>query len=218
MITLAIETSSPTHSLALYRGRTRAAGATWRAAPREHHRLFDELRRQLDQLGATPADIGAAVVGRGPGNYSGLRIALTLAETLLLPAGMAPHAVCSGAAMAWAALRRAGGGPVAVAGDARRGLVWVALFERTGPGHLADHGGWRLCPPADLAARLPANARLISPDPEALTPLLAGTGLALDPALAGPVTADDVVGWWAERTDAGVPDEPATPIYLHPAV
>lgn len=218
MITLAIETSSPMHSLSLYRGRTRAAGSVWRAAPREHHRLFDELRRLLDETDATPADLTAAVVGRGPGNYSGLRIALTLAEALLLPGGAAPQAVCSGAAMAWATLQRAGSGPVAVAGDARRGQVWHALFEHGNDGRLIERESWGLCPPGELAARLPPGARLVSPDPDALRPLLAGTALVLDPALPDHVSADDVFGLWAERTDAGAPDEPATPIYLHPAV
>jgi tRNA threonylcarbamoyl adenosine modification protein YeaZ len=218
MITLAIETSSPTHSLSLYRGRTRAAGVVWRAAPREHHRLFDELRRLLEETGATPADLTAAVVGRGPGNYSGLRIALTLAEALLLPGGGAPQAVCSGAAMAWAALRQPGEGPVAVAGDARRGQVWHAVFGRDARGAMDDHGGWRLCPPGELAARLPPGTRLVSPDPDALRPLLGSTGLMLDPDLPASVTADDVFGLWTERTDSGAPGEPATPIYLHPAV
>ena len=107
MITLALELSSPRNSLALFRDSVCVAKESWTADRCGHRVVFDALYRALDQAALPPAEIGRVVAGRGPGNYTGMRLALTVAEVLLIPGGGELIAVSSGAALARAALRAA---------------------------------------------------------------------------------------------------------------
>lgn len=170
----------------------------------------------LSALRLAPADIDRFAVGLGPGSFSGIRSALALVQGMALPSRAPVVGVSSAAAVALGVLRQAAAPRVAVVGDARRGHLWMGLFERGGA-TLRACGEIGLLPAAELAARLPDDALVVSPDWERLE-------ILLRPA----VPADQL---WAEAAwpaadgvaelalDAAAPHcDPPLPIYLHPAV
>lgn len=217
MITLALELSSSTCSLALYRNRERAARAEWASTRRDQQRVFEELRRRLAEIGEKASAVRSVAVGRGPGNYTGMRTALTLGETLVLPDGGELRAVSSGAALARRRLEAAPRGRVAVVGDARRGRLWRGVFGREGS-RLHTLIPWGLVAPADWAREWADDLSVVSSEAEAVMARLREGGIDPPPVAQDHPRAEDIAALDWERADAGDPPEPATPIYLHPAV
>lgn len=217
MITLALELSSPRCSLALFRDREPAARAEWVSSRRDPPRMFEELRRGLAEIGADASHIRAVAVGRGPGNYTGMRTALTLGETLLLPGGGELQAVSSGAAMARRRLEAEPRGRVVVVGDARRGRLWRGVFAQEGA-RMRTLIPWGLMDPAELARDESGDGAWVSYEAEAVTTRLREAGVAPLPIAQDYPRAEDVAALAWERADSGESPEPATPIYLHPPV
>ncbi len=80
---LAIDTSTNDSGVALY-DRSVLAECAWRSERRHAEQvlpLVDVLLRNLD---ATPADLTAVAVALGPGSWSGLRVGMSLAKSLVL--------------------------------------------------------------------------------------------------------------------------------------
>ncbi len=218
MKALALEFSSEMPSLALFDDERPAGLARCPDAGRGNRALFEALDRLLRSAALHPRDLDLFIVGRGPGRYSGLRAALTIARFLALPGGKPVFAVSSGAALAAVVLRETGGAAVAVLGDARRGECWYGVFR--GDGDEPHPDAWRVAPPEELPARLPPEAALVSPDYERL--LRQGVVARLGAARwrAGDRAPDAVeVGRLAlRRRRAGIASEPLSPLYPHPAV
>jgi len=219
MRVLGIELSSPRGSVALLRDDEVVREIVWDEAPRDSRRAFDALATILREGGVAAADIDLFAAGRGPGNYSGMRVALTAAMALAMPGGRPFHAVDSGAALADAVFQETAADDVLVAGDARRGRCWHASFHRAHDGSAVAVTPWALCDAADLAAR-------VHP---------AGVGASSDwERLAAAASLPGARGAWIERSvhpsaaavarralarwRAGEPSEPLTPLYLHPPV
>lgn len=82
MIVLTIRTDKPEAEIGLYDGQTKLAYETWQAH-RElsntiHQKIVDVLKSQGKKL----EDLGGVVAFQGPGSFTGLRIGLTVANTL----------------------------------------------------------------------------------------------------------------------------------------
>lgn len=219
MITLAIEASSPRGSVALLRGGECLARTEWFAAGPAGSGIFPAVREVLSEAGCGARDVELFVAGRGPGNYSGMRLALTLARVLALPRGARVQAADSAAALADELLDESGVDRVVLLGDARRGRVWAGLFERADPLRFPA-GGWTLYEPeaflaahgADLAAsserdRVDAVFRGL---PDARSPRWLGESRFPD--------AGRLARLVHRRNAAGHPGDPPVPLYLHPAV
>ncbi len=149
---LALETSSATGSVAL------AAGGEVRErtipTPREQTELvLPFVAELLAAAGLELADLDAIVFGRGPGSFTGLRIAASLAQGFAMAAQRAIVAVSSLAALAERARREHGAQRVLTCVDARMGEVYWALYEAdAGQGLMRLEGEERLSPPEALAA------------------------------------------------------------------
>ena len=104
-------------------------------------RLLPLLEDVLAEGGLGWRDLRAIAVGTGPGNFTGVRIAVAAARGLALGLGIPAVGVTRLEALAHGLPR-----PVTVIEDARRGQVYVQPFTATGPGpaHLADraHGAF----------------------------------------------------------------------------
>jgi tRNA threonylcarbamoyladenosine biosynthesis protein TsaB len=133
---LAIETSSRTGSVAL--GVDGVVTERTIAEPREQTArilaLVDEL---LAAAGLGLPDLDALVFGRGPGSFTGLRIAAAVAQGLSLASGVPIVAVSSLAALALRGFRDASGdfgmpNRALCCVDARMGEVYWASFARAG--------------------------------------------------------------------------------------
>jgi tRNA threonylcarbamoyladenosine biosynthesis protein TsaB len=136
-LTLAIETSSLHGSVALGGGADILA---WRAlaADRKHAaELLPAIHELLTEAGAGPADVGVLCFSRGPGSFTGLRVAATVAQTWQSAVGSRVIAVPTLEAIARNALGCEGAPRrLAVMLDARRGQVFGAIYTRDGNGEL----------------------------------------------------------------------------------
>jgi tRNA threonylcarbamoyl adenosine modification protein YeaZ len=154
----------------------------------------------LADLGAVPADLGAVVVGTGPGPYTGLRVGLVTARVFSDAIGAPVYGVCS-----LDAIGDAGADEPAllVATDARRKEVYWARYEFGRP------------------VTEPAVARAADISLDGLT-AVAGAGGDLYPDAwpqlrRRPDRYPDPVALArcaADRVRAAAPSDPITPLYL----
>jgi tRNA threonylcarbamoyl adenosine modification protein YeaZ len=159
-------------------------------------RLAPNIAASLEQSGARASDLGAIVVGTGPGPFTGLRVGLVtaavLAETLRIPA----YGVCSLDGLAEHP------NALLVAADARRKEVYWATYRagvRTAGPAVARPAD---VPTAGLEAMVGAGARLHA-------------GVLGLPLLDGDHPSPPALVIRAlDRIRQAAPSEPLTPLYL----
>ncbi|HHM05022.1 MAG TPA: tRNA (adenosine(37)-N6)-threonylcarbamoyltransferase complex dimerization subunit type 1 TsaB [Gammaproteobacteria bacterium] len=218
---LALDTSTEACSAALYLdGEVRGC---FELAPRRHAALIlPMLDSLLKEAGLAPAQLDALAFGRGPGAFTGVRIAVGVAQGVAFGAGLPVVPVSSLAALAHGIFRQQGRQRVLAALDARMGQVYWAAYEVQGMGQVILQGEERVVAPE--AVPLPAGGGWCG----------AGTGWgawggSLHARLAGKVTAVhgacyphavDLAHLGASACRAGVilPPEQALPVYLRERV
>lgn len=151
---LALETSTEICSAALAAGgRIEECTLT---VPREHTRhILGQVDGLLGKAGATAGDLAAVAFGRGPGTFTGVRVATALAQGLAVAHGLPLLPVSSLAALAWRAWREHQVSPVLAAMDARLEEVYWGMFE-IGAGEVSVLHPESLSAPAGLLAQLPS--------------------------------------------------------------
>jgi tRNA threonylcarbamoyladenosine biosynthesis protein TsaB len=188
--------------------------------------MVDEL---LTEAGLGLRTLSAIAFGRGPGAFTGVRLAASVAQGLAFGAGLPVVPVSDLQALAQRALDEDRTvDRVLVCADARMREVYWACFERSSDSHAQRCGEERVGPPADV--RLPsAWARTASPQPEQGAGRIAGvgSGFAAFPELRKEHTLDLVLEALLPRAAviarlaapevaAGrfLPPEQALPVYL----
>ena len=122
-------------------------------APREHARLIlPMIESLLDEAGLRLTALDALAFGRGPGSFTGLRIAAGIVQGLALGAELPVVAVSDLAALAEGAMRRHGWPAVLAALDARMGEVYWAAYLRDTDGYPEDVTGEAVSPPLGVQA------------------------------------------------------------------
>ena len=132
---LAFETATEACSVAVYSdGEVRER---FELAPRRHAELALPWAEQLlAEAGIAKSQLDAIAVGRGPGAFTGVRLAISIAQGIALALDKPVVPVSTLAALAM----QANGKRILAAIDARMGEIYVAAFERDGAGLLAlDH-------------------------------------------------------------------------------
>jgi tRNA threonylcarbamoyladenosine biosynthesis protein TsaB len=113
-------------------------------------RLLPIIEEALKRSGVGLSEIARLAVSAGPGGFTGVRVGVAAARALSLATGRPAVGVTSLAAMAHEAQQQLGevvrGRLLAVAVDARGGMVYVQLFEEGGAA-----GAPALLTPADAA-------------------------------------------------------------------
>ena len=214
MLVLSIEMSSVENDVALLRDGAVIARRTWHTQTFHHTRLFDLIPELLAETGVKTEQIELFAVGRGPGSFSGTRVALTAAQALAMPGGRPVIAVSSGAALARTVAAAGGAEIIAAIGDARRDTIWLGVFDgKTGAPALP--APWITLPLGQLATVLPARTKIVSPDCARLLPRWPAD---LPQPIAQYPTAEAVAALAQAQLDSSTPREPLLPIYLHPAV
>lgn len=144
---VALDTSTEACSVALLcNGDSRYR---YRVEPRMHAKLLlpllDEL---LDEAGISAQQIEGVAFGRGPGAFTGVRIATAAAQAIALGGDLPVAPVSTLAAIAHRCHREQGKNKVAVAIDARMGEVYWGAYE------IADApvliGSEKVCSPASV--------------------------------------------------------------------
>lgn len=105
-------------------------------APRRHAELsLPWAERLLAEAGVAKSQLDAIAVGRGPGAFTGVRLAIAIAQGIALALDRPLLPVSTLAALA---MRAPGDGKVLAAIDARMGEIYVATFRREGEGVFAS--------------------------------------------------------------------------------
>lgn len=135
---LAFDTSAPVCAVALVAGETVLQSAQEPMAKGQAERLLVLCQELLDAQGVAFSDLSAIGVGIGPGNFTGIRIAVSAARGLALGLGRPAIGVSS-----FEALRYGTPAPCAVAIDARRDQYYLQHFAPSGGSapqiHANDH-------------------------------------------------------------------------------
>jgi tRNA threonylcarbamoyladenosine biosynthesis protein TsaB len=219
---LAIETATEACSVALaLRGEVRER---YEIAPRRHAELvlpmLDEL---LAEAGVAKSQIDAVAVGRGPGAFTGVRLAVAMAQGLALAwdKPVVPVSTLAVLAMRAPAHETPDTARILALIDARMSEVYAGVFTRDAAGLVRAIDEERLCAPDALTWRAPLWVGVGSgwgAYESALRGSLADAVLRVD-AAALPHAAD-LARLALREFDAGraLPAEQAQPVYLRDKV
>lgn len=148
---IAIETSTEACSAALLLDD--AVSAAYQLAPRGHTELIlpmiDDL---LARAGLERSQLEAVAFGRGPGAFTGVRIATGVAQGIAFALNIPVTPVSTLAALAHRVWRETGHQKIAVAIDARMGEVYWGCYHVEGSGKVILHGEEQVCAPQAVPA------------------------------------------------------------------
>lgn len=218
MLILSIECSTAQAGVALVDAdRSEPLGRIDWTEPRARHGnlagAVAQLRRDTG-LDWTQLDLVAA--GRGPGAFSGLRMALLTAQFLAAPGGIPCRFVSGMEAAGRAWLNQQGEARAILLGDARRGHAWAAEADNSDPVQALS---WELTPLEMISRRFSCDCPWLSPHLEGLRGRVEGMDAAwlsrVIPLQPDPVATARLA---ALREVSGAEREPPTPLYLHPPV
>lgn len=128
---LALETATEACSAALYVNGE--VSERYALAPREHNRLIlPMIESLLAEAGTTLGSLDALAFGRGPGSFTGVRIAAGVVQGLAFGAGLPVAPVSTLAALAQEAFAETPQSHAFPCIDARMGEVYWAVYRRDG--------------------------------------------------------------------------------------
>jgi len=213
---LALDTATEACSVALWRdGEVLEHGSV----PVRGHAelLLPMVRALLAETGASLADLDAIAFGRGPGAFTGVRIAASVTQALAFGLDRPVVPVSDLAAVALRAHRERDAQRVLVCMDARMQEVYAGAFEVSVGCMPVTVAAERVTAPEDV--RLPGGAEWFGAGHgfTAHAGLAAGLGLPSDRVLPGLLPgAGDVARIAAGMLLAGraLPPEQALPVYL----
>ncbi|NIA17164.1 MAG: tRNA (adenosine(37)-N6)-threonylcarbamoyltransferase complex dimerization subunit type 1 TsaB, partial [Planctomycetes bacterium] len=83
-LNIAVETSGRAGSVAIGFGNRLSEEKTFSGNMRHNAELFETIIELLQRVDKSPSQIGQIYISAGPGSFTGLRIAVTLAKTMAL--------------------------------------------------------------------------------------------------------------------------------------
>lgn len=215
-VILALEASGDLLAVAVWaQGAVREHQA--HAARRGHAAHIASLVKQvMESAGVRFTDITHVAAGRGPGSFTGIRVALAAAKGFCLATGAVGMGINGLAALA---AHYGSGIPVLVSAETRRGPCYAQLF---GDGGTALTSIFEI-EPADILASLPAGLTDLvivgwQADEIAASLLASGCGVQVASVhAAARVDAAQIATCAAALIKIFDPGEAMTPLYLAPA-
>jgi tRNA threonylcarbamoyladenosine biosynthesis protein TsaB len=212
---LALDTSTEACSVALLLdGELRLR---FQLTERSHAELVLPMVEDLmEEAGIALAELDGLAFGRGPGAFTGLRIACGVVQGLALGAGLPVVPVSSLAAVA-AQVPAAPGEGVLICNDARMGEIYWGVYRREADGTMAPLADEAVSPPDGVGAGSPparhaaGNALPRYPD---LAERLRAARLQLHESLYPRADAIARLGAVELAAGRGVPAEQALPVYV----
>lgn len=213
---LALDLSSACGSVALLNRDDLLAEEPTQGGLASGHQVYSVVGALLSRVGWKPGDLDQIVVGRGPGSYTGLRIAIAYAQGLSAPKRIPIYAVKSSEALAFEFRARAR--MLAVLGDARRGAVWIHRFDASRFG-FADSLVQEDVVPYERAQELLSETPFVSPEWTRLQKVNNAMQRLVPLVPEDCYPKASALGRLAlMKMQKGIESEPLLPIYLHPPV
>lgn len=166
-------------------------------------RLLPVLNQMLADAGLGWSDLGRIAVGTGPGNFTGVRIAVAAARGLALASGRAAIGVSRLEALAHGLPR-----PLTVIEDARRDEVYVQRFTAEGSEPA------ELCRMANIAHPTPVTGSAAGEG--ALSPAMPLTRAMAEIAAGRPLPQPRPAPFYLRGADAAPPADPPPVILPDP--
>jgi tRNA threonylcarbamoyladenosine biosynthesis protein TsaB len=169
MTILALEFSSAQRSVAVVQGRAGEAASVVGEVVETGAggtRAFDMIRSALQEAKVEREQIEVLAIGLGPGSYTGIRVALSIAQGWQLaapPAGIQLLGISSAECLAAQAQTEKIRGRVNVVIDAQRNEFYLASYEISEAGRAVIEP-LRILTRAEVESRAGANEILIGPE------------------------------------------------------
>jgi tRNA threonylcarbamoyl adenosine modification protein YeaZ len=163
---LAIEFSSPQRSVAVVHGGAKAGRLCLSEAIETGGRATDALGLVEDALREAQLDragVECLAIGLGPGSYTGIRLAIALAQGWQLARSVKLLGISSAECLAAQAQAEGIVGPVEIVIDAQRDEFYLAAYELA-PQARREIEPLRLATLAEAHARQQAGALLVGPE------------------------------------------------------
>jgi len=212
LITLSLDTATPTPGIALVRDGHTVVERRVGAQPGAGRRVAEELHLLLEEGDLGLNEVDRIVVGVGPGGFTGLRIGIATAMGLGQALDRPVLGVCSLETLALGMAPCLDGHEVAVpAIDARRGEVFTGVYRPAGAGRLVEVIAPRAVAVEDFPALLDeAGPAVVAGDGDArVADRLGATARIVDDPEVRAIRPSLAVS----RVDAGGA-RPVTPMYL----
>lgn len=161
MTILALEFSSPQRSVALARGETVLSDAVETGG--RNTAAFGMIEKMLAEAKTGREEIDVIAVGLGPGSYTGIRAAISIAQGWQLARGTKLLGVGSVGAIAAQAQAENIFGRVNVVVDAQRNEFYLATFQIS-TGGVKETGPLKILPLAEIQLRAAADEILTGPE------------------------------------------------------
>lgn len=219
-LAVGIETSTRAASIALAAGGRLLEEHRLAADSRATAELLPRLDLLLRRHGFTARQIETVCFSQGPGSFTGLRIAATIARMLHAALGCRVVAVSTLEALARGAVG-AGAAPDVIVPmlDARRGQIFAAAYRRTSDREALDTAAAvGLYEPRALLEGLPRPVRVLGEGVAAYRAVCEAAGAEVLPEVLWTPRAAQVVALGLRRAAAGAycRAEEIVPLYVRP--
>lgn len=150
---LAIDTATEACSVALWRDGE--FFTQFAVSPREHTRkILPMIEQCLIEAHLDLRDIDVLAFGRGPGSFTGVRIAVGIAQGLAFGVDLPMVGISSLLTIAQGTYRQSGAKKVLVAIDARMGEIYSACYELKPDGYWQGEETEAVLKPAQFLAKI----------------------------------------------------------------
>lgn len=123
MVTILLDSSNTNLSVGIAKDNLLLDYVSYEAWQRQSEFMIVELNKLLEKHNVNNSEIKEVIVAKGPGSYTGVRIAITIAKTIALALDAKLYAVSS------LRVQKAGKKPSICVINARSGRSYVGVFE-----------------------------------------------------------------------------------------
>ena len=123
MYTIILDSSNTNLSVGLARNNLLLDSVSYEAWQQQSEYMIPELNKLLEKYKVKNGEISAVIVAKGPGSYTGVRIAITIAKTIAVALGCKLYAVSS------LRVQKDGKNPSICLINARSGRSYIGVYE-----------------------------------------------------------------------------------------
>ena len=123
MYTVLLDSSNTNLSVGLARDNLLLENISYEAWQQQSEHMIPELNKLMEKYSVKKEEISAVMVAKGPGSYTGVRIAITIAKTMAVALGCKLYAVSS------LRVQKDGKNPSICLINARSGRSYIGVYE-----------------------------------------------------------------------------------------